>query len=381
MGIINVFNITTNTASAQISSLSAVSTSRTGVISISSMSVPVSIAANTTYSTIANFSGLLPYTQYVATANITSGPSEGISQTSFTTSAPCLPAESPYLNITPYQTSATIEVWGLAGSSAYTRFFNYIITGGPSLLSSSYPSASLGGLSPGTSYSATVRIDYVYYGNAGTVSSSRYAYGTINTLPPNQPGDYSAYGYLVSKNQNTISVGIAGLDSNSNGWTRTYYFAINGGNYFYSASPSYTFSGLTAGTAYTISFRINYQYGSYVGTAKYLSNLNVTTDSARPPLFAWTYSVICAGQTVNLSKRDWDSLQTNLISVAQYKGKTVLSMSCASVGAVIRAAHYNDVAANIRNISGGIYPTNVSVGDQLSASKIEQLRTYLNAIA
>ena len=136
--------------------------------------------------------------------------------------------------------SITVSVTATAGTNAIQNYY-YSINNG-AYTSSSSNTYTFSGLSAGTSYSIRV-----YVTDTTGVESNVY---TLSATTDNyvNPVVNSVTATSVSNDSITVSVSAsAGTNAIQN-----YYYSINNGNYTSSSSNTYTFSGLSAGTNYSI---------------------------------------------------------------------------------------------------------------------------------
>ena len=136
--------------------------------------------------------------------------------------------------------SITVSVTATAGTNAIQNYY-YSINNG-AYTSSSSNTYTFSGLSAGTSYSIRV-----YVTDTTGVESNVY---TLSATTDNyvNPVVNSVTATSVSNDSITVSVSAsAGTNAIQN-----YYYSINNGNYTSSSSNTYTFSGLSSGTNYSI---------------------------------------------------------------------------------------------------------------------------------
>ncbi len=136
--------------------------------------------------------------------------------------------------------SITVSVTATAGTNNIQTYY-YSINNG-AYTSSSSNTHTFSGLSSGTSYSIRV-----YVRDTGGVDSNVY---TINAETDNyvNPVVNSVTATNVSNDSITVSVSASAGTNN----IQTYYYSINNGGYTSSNTNTYTFSGLSAGTSYSI---------------------------------------------------------------------------------------------------------------------------------
>ena len=136
--------------------------------------------------------------------------------------------------------SITVSVTATAGTNAIQNYY-YSINNG-AYTSSSSNTYTFSGLSAGTSYSIRV-----YVKDTNGVQSNEYTLSATTDAYVN-PVVNSVTATNVTNDSITVSVSASG-GTNAIG---TYYYSINNGAYTSSSSNTYTFSGLSAGTNYSI---------------------------------------------------------------------------------------------------------------------------------
>ena len=136
--------------------------------------------------------------------------------------------------------SITVSVTATAGTNAIQNYY-YSINNG-SYTSSSSNSYTFSGLSAGQSYSIRV-----YVRDTNGVQSNEYTLSATTDAYVN-PVVNSVTATNVSNDSITVSVSASAGTNN----IQTYYYSINNGSYQSSSSNTHTFSGLSAGTNYSI---------------------------------------------------------------------------------------------------------------------------------
>ena len=136
--------------------------------------------------------------------------------------------------------SITVSVSASGGTNAIQTYY-YSINNG-NYTSSSSNTYTFSGLSAGTSYSIRV-----YVTDTNGVQSNEYTLSATTDAYVN-PVVNSVTATNVSNNSITVSVS-ASAGTNA---IQTYYYSINNGSYTSSNTNTYTFSGLSAGTSYSI---------------------------------------------------------------------------------------------------------------------------------
>ncbi len=145
-------------------------------------------------------------------------------------------------NIT--ENSITLTVNATAGSNSIATYY-YSSDNGSSYVSSSSNTYTFSGLSAGTTYNFRVYVvdsDSVKSNEATTSATTTYVNPKVNSVTATN----------VTNNTITVSVSASG-GTNAIG---TYLYSINNGSYQSSSSNTYTFSGLSAGTSYTINVKV-----------------------------------------------------------------------------------------------------------------------------
>lgn len=131
---------------------------------------------------------------------------------------------------------------------------------------------------------------------------------------------------------------------------------------FVSAGSSYTITGLSPGTTYTVNVGGN-DTGS--GGVTWIGAQSITTQGT--PAFAWTYPKTTGG-SFNLTKSEWDSLW----SFIETRTGSAVSHTSAAVGGRFTAAMYNEA---VNAIGAG---TLVSAGEPITAALMNELVTNVN---
>ncbi len=137
--------------------------------------------------------------------------------------------------------SVTLTVTVDAGENPVATYY-FSIDGGRSYETSTSPNYTFSELTPNTSYTFQVyAVDSQgYESNEETieVTTDNYVNPVVNSVTATS----------VSNDSITVSVSASAGTNN----IQTYYYSINNGNYTSSSSNTYTFSGLSAGTNYSI---------------------------------------------------------------------------------------------------------------------------------
>ena len=141
-------------------------------------------------------------------------------------------------NIT--ETSITITINTTAGSNSIATYY-YSSDNGSSYVSSSINTYTFNNLTPGTTYNFKVYVE-----DNGGIKSNEAT--TSATTSYTNPVVTSVTATNVSNDSITVSVSASGGTNN----IQNYYYSINNGSYTSSSSNTYTFSGLSAGTSYSI---------------------------------------------------------------------------------------------------------------------------------
>ncbi len=137
--------------------------------------------------------------------------------------------------------SITLNVTASAGSNNITTYY-YSKDNGSSYVSSTSSSYTFSGLSAGTTYNFKVYVkdSEGYSSNEYSKSAATNAYvnPVVNSIT------------VTSKTNSSISISVSASGGTNS--VATYYYSINNGAYSSSSSNTKTFTGLSAGTTYTI---------------------------------------------------------------------------------------------------------------------------------
>ena len=157
--------------------------------------------------------------------------------------------------------SVTLTVTVDAGENPVDKYY-FSKDGGNSYQESASPNYTFSNLTPNTTYTFQVyakdTLGYESNEEVIKVTTDNYVNPVVNSVTATS----------VTNNTITVSVSASG-GTNAIG---TYMYSINNGNYQSSSSNTYTFSGLSAGTSYTIKVKVkdtnNIESSEYQITAK-----------------------------------------------------------------------------------------------------------------
>lgn len=145
-----------------------------------------------------------------------------------------------------------------------------------------------------------------------------------------------------------------------------------------SSSNLATLSGLSSGTTYTITAKV---YKGADATPFATFTASATTDIARPAEFSWTKSIVQQGKDAIIYASDWKELTANINEVRVYRGLSNYSFTKAEPGKPFTAEMYKQAVRAIKGISGyGTYLKEVSIGDPVTAKKLNDLVAEINSV-
>ena len=169
------------------------------------------------------------------------------------------------VTITDTTTSSINVSVSASGGTNNVATYYYSINNG-SYTSSTSSSYTFSGLSKGTTY--TIK---VYVKDANGVDSNLYSKSVITNAFVNQPVVNSVTVTGTTTSSISVSVNASGGTYNIG----TYYYSINNGAYSSSTSNTKTFTGLSAGTTYTIKVYVK----DTVGVSSSVKTTSVQTES------------------------------------------------------------------------------------------------------
>ena len=254
-------------------SITATSASVSFTASGSAASYTVTTTPLTTTQTItgspASFTGLTPSTAYMVSivSNCSGGATSTATTTSFTTAGPPCNAPSSLAVSSITQTSASISFATSASATSYT------VTTSPATSTQTITtsSASLTGLTAGTAYTVTIVSNCA----GGAVSSAATANFTTTAPPCNAPTSLAV---------GSITTSSASLSFAGSGSATSYTVTTNPATTTLTPTASpVSLTGLTAGTAYSVSIVSNCSGG--------------TTSSAATTSFTTTAAPSCTAPT------------------------------------------------------------------------------------
>ena len=165
--------------------------------------------------------------------------------------------------------SITVTVTTSGGENPVDKYY-FSIDGGNSYQESSTPSYTFSNLTMNHEYTIQVyakdTLGYESNEEIIEVTTDNYVNPTVNSVTATN----------VTNDSITVSVR-ASAGTNA---IQTYYYSINNGNYTSSSSNTYTFSGLSAGTSYSIRVYVT----DKTGVESNVYNLSVQTDDTPPTL-------------------------------------------------------------------------------------------------
>lgn len=148
-----------------------------------------------------------------------------------------------------------------------------------------------------------------------------------------------------------------------------------------SKSNTATLKGLSPNTTYTI-IALVYVSGDLSPFASFTKS--VTTEKAtptRPSKFGWDKSIVEQGKDAIIYASDWNDLTANINEVRAYKSLSSYSFTTAVKGNDFTAIMYNEAVKAIKGISGyGTYLSEVSKGDKVTAKRLNDLVSEINAV-
>lgn len=224
---------------------------------------------------------------------------------------------------------------------------------------------SFTGLLSNTGYTATAWI-IAPDGSTTTFSDSKNLYTSA------YPTDTATIS-VSSPSSTSISVNITGITSRT--YYRTLYITCGAQNYSLgissgTTSASYDFTGLSAGSTYSIGLTIY----APDDTETYHGSKNAYTRFG----FAWSKTIAKGEPITNLKAEDWDEYTSLLTIKANRRGATAPKYTDATSGEPLTDIMFNQVVAGLYNIYKAYYLKNVTKGDKVLASYFSTMVAYLN---
>lgn len=190
---------------------------------------------------------------------------------------------------------------------------------------------------------------------------------------------------LNSVTQPTIGVGTVNLSytvSNASGATYTAYYIQTGGSSWSSKTSSSSttcqITGLTVGVEYKFYVHVENDDGQ----ARDSNTITKTIGSNRPSDWAWTNVHSAGSKCTTLTATEWNSFMSRINEFRVYKGLSNYSFTTVSKGDTFTADIFNAAKTAISEISGhGDMPTSATAGGTVYWTRIDALRTALNAVS
>jgi hypothetical protein len=320
-----------------------------------------------------SFSGLTQNTTYTANGFVVAanGVAYSTGSTTFTTQG--VPIGTPSVSASALTGKQLSISWSsVSGATNYNIFVD------------NFYKASTAGTS------VTVSIDKEYYlypiavtptNGYGTGSSGTT---TVRSLDEIAPSVYPPTTGTVTST--SIVLNVSGYDttpSQGNASGLSGFYLYRNGSFFTTVyqsggNASYTFTGLTASTTYTLGA----QAFDVQGNGSDIKSISVTTPAAvtRPSNFTWS-SAKTQGQNFNLTASEWTSLCSKINEFRTYKGLATYSFTSVASGDTFFFWIFNQAVTAISAMSPPTSaPSSVSSGDTVTASAINRLRDSLNSI-
>lgn len=340
----------------------------------------------------ATFSGLNPGTGYTVSWRVVSGggTEKTGSQYIYTLNYPTPP--TPYnLRISSggYSGNITLSAsWSSGGSSQGFSHYYWTIR-----QNSSYGPILYSGTTTNTSYSISglsENTEYVFTVSAVNSSgqASNYAWSSLVT------GDYTSpvISSLSATSTGTITARWSAYDNHSGIRSSSpYYVSISGpnntsyGNSTYTSNSYYTFSTDANGNEFVKDARYTVRLWAYDNAGNTSERTTtVTFVPQRPSNWAW-HSQKVRGNSFLLTATEWNSLQTRINDFRRYKGLGRYNFTSAYAGKQVSAIMFNQIisALNVPYLdvpSYYILPSMVSSGKPITASDLNAIVSYMNAI-
>jgi len=182
------------------------------------------------------------------------------------------------------------------------------------------------------------------------VDGLQYAAGTYDMITIHGAGEIASVNY--------------GGGRNSNGTYR---------------SATTTFRGLQAGTEYSFYAKARKNAG---GRIVLIPTIYVTTKRSRPSNFDWDVAKVQGGN-FNITASEWNRLQNKVNEFRLYKGLDKLTnLTNVSRNETFTAEHFNKIVRALHTLYPSMTPPyQVSVGDDITANKINLLKNSLNSVS